>query len=86
MAINDQFDDNAADLRNLPQDTQTNTPQIPIKDGSEHNVSKIEVILAVSIMLGVVAIVYVLLQQPRNSSEPPLVHQPLPPNPNTSSR
>ena len=70
MAIDNQLDENAADLRNLPEQTsQTNNSATPV--GSiQHNVTKAEIILAIGILVGIVAIVYVFLQKNTSSSGP----------------
>jgi len=67
MDINNELDQNAADLRNvaeaqLPQAARAEA-LTPPKGLSQRNVSKVQVILAVVILIGVVLGVWIFLQK-----------------------
>jgi hypothetical protein len=81
MALNEQIDDNAADLRNIQADSQssqTNVPNAPVAGSPSRNVSRTQIILAVGIMIAAVTILYLFLQKRStfNPSPPIPVQQP----------
>ena len=84
MADNDQFDENAADLRNIQTATQMPQPTgevsiLPTAINPKRNVSWVEAMLAIVVMAGIViGVSFFLQQQPASSSNLPLLHQPLP--------
>ena len=66
MSINDQFDENAADLRNIPagqSGPQAGNPVASATSSQDRKVSWVEIVLAVGVMIGVVGILYFVLQQ-----------------------
>ena len=65
MPINDQLDDNAADLRSIetnPQPLEDNSASASTSGSSKRSVSKGEIILGIGIVIGFIIIVYVFLQ------------------------
>lgn len=77
MALNEQLDENAADLRNIEaQPPVASVPSAPVQD-TNRNVSRTEIAVAIGIMIGLVVIVYFFLARQPAPSAPIPVQQPL---------
>lgn len=65
MDINDQLDENAADLRNVEADVQSPQPNVPVVSdvGSPgRNASRIQIVITIGFLIAFVAMVYIFLQ------------------------